>query len=997
MSSNAAGSRYWNQLSSWQRRAIYGLIALVLYSIVGFLVLPEPMRSLLETRVSEMTGQEASLGRLEINPFDFSLSLRRFELSGVEQERQLAFDHLHLNLSVRHLFIGQLVLERFQLDRPLVTLVINQQQEVNWDQLIQKIAVDPNGGSDPEASEDASPLPLRVEHLNISQGQILFDDRSREEPYKADLFPLNLELFNFSTRAQAEEAPYSFKARLDQDTSLSWQGQLSLVPLRSEGALKLEGVRVRRLWEYWQEQFAFEVFQGEVSLSASYTFDGSGDRPVFSIEKGLFQLSDFNLGYKRAADNLISIPELAFKGISIDSGQQTVVIDQLSSRDAQISSQLKRTGEIDLLGLFARVRTAENAMVEQGAGTSASAAAEDMAVEKGELPWEVALTSFELSNYQIDFSDQSLDPSPSWTLQPLALQGGPVTFPQNQPLAFNVGAEVDDGAQLSLSGQLWFSPRVEMDVSVKDFDLSRLQSYLDPLFQVQLEQGKASLDGHLLWQGGEQPQLKLGGHLGVDELVTRDTIDYQEFVKWKALLVEEIAFDQQQRQLSIARIATNTPYARVIIYPDLSVNVSQILSSPTAADEPADETTSSGENGTEDEKPFDVSIGRIEIVEGEANFADLSLTPQFATGIFQLNGRVDGLSSDIDARAVVDISGKVDRYAPVVIKGAINPLSAEAFTDLGVSFKNVELTTLTPYSGKFAGYRIDKGKLSLDLQYQLENRQLQGDNKMVLDQLTLGSRTDSPDATSLPVTLAIALMKDSSGRIDIDLPVSGDLDNPEFSYGSLVAKAFINLITNIISSPFRALGSLLGEDAESYGNIGFPAGSQELSPEVRERLQTLTTALAERPTIKLELTGGSNQAFDWPVYAQLQWQQQLQTLAWQRLKAEGKSVPGTPNDLIVPTELKESLVVERFREYLGEEASQAATLPSLVEMEQVLIRDIKPQPSVLRQLAQQRAAEVRRYLVEALQYPAENLYLLEVNSDAPVEQGRVQIVLSLTD
>ncbi|RRJ84312.1 DUF748 domain-containing protein [Aestuariirhabdus litorea] len=1001
MGSRVSFSSYWSQLGRWQRRGILMLVAVSLYTLVGFLLLPEPIRSLIERETGKLTGRVVTLERLEINPYDFSVTLRGLQLTGEQQEAMLAFRQLHINLSVRHLLIGQLVLEELSLDQPGVDVRVNPEGGINWQQLISEMRPPTEEGVAQE--EAAPPLPLRIEHLRVDDGRVLFEDRSLSEPYQAELAPLNLELFNFSTRPQDGEAPYSFNASLDQETSLSWQGDLSVVPFRSSGEFTLQGVRVRRIWEYLQEQLAFEVYEGKVTLGARYRVDGSEEAMVFSLHEGLFELDDLRLGYKRAADNLIAIPRLAASGIELDSASQSIRVDQLVGQDAQISSQFKRSGQLNLQELFAEAKaidgkaadsTGDEAPLSPGRSGQVSAADQEAA----ELPWSFHLNRFAFSNYRIDFSDRSVESPPSWTLSPVNLEGGPVEFPQENPVEFALDLAVDDGAQAQVSGALWFSPRVEVETRLKGFDLARLQPYIDPLLQLQLEQGRAGIDGKLLWQGGEESQLRFEGDFSIEEFVSRDTIDYLEFVKWQSLLVEGIDFDQQANALSIARVATRKPYARVIIYPDLSVNLSQILSPPeSSASAPAEHKAAPAGDSQTATEPMQISIARVELSEGEANFADLSLQPQFATGIYQLQGSVEGLDSDSSARAAVDISGKVDRYAPVTIKGQINPLSAEAFTDLGLSFSNVELTTLTPYSGKFAGYTINKGKLSLNLHYLLENRQLKGENRMVLDQLTLGSRTDSPDATSLPVTLAIALMKDSKGRIDIDLPVSGDLDNPDFSYGGLIAKALVNLITNIISSPFRALGSLLGDDAESYGQIGFAPGSSELSEAVRTRLQTLVTALEERPTIKLELTGGSSEGFDWPPFARQQWQQQLQLEGWKRLKAEGKAVPSAPEDLLLPAELRSELVFQHYSQQFQGELPADGSRPPVGEMEARLIDAIKPQSSVLRQLAQERAANVRNYLLAELGFMPERLYLMEVNMEAAVEAGEVQVELTLTD
>ncbi len=1039
------------RLKTWQRRCLITLSVVLLYTVVGFFVLPELLRSLVEDKLAERSGRSVSLQKLELNPFDFSVTLRDFSWQGTETEQLLVFQRLYLNLSVRHLFVGELVFENLAIEKPSVGVLINESGELNWQLLVEQLTGDSAGdsagvNSEPQSEEqqpeDSAPVAVRVIDFVLQDGTVEFNDHSHATPYRAVLSPIELKLQNFSTQPESD-APYAFHAILDHGSSFRWGGDIGINPLRSTGVFELEGVAARGLWEYIQDQVAFEVFKGELSLKARYHFDGSGEEPLVQLFDGVYQLEDFTMGFKRASDNLISVPGLTLSGIQIDTLERKVNIEELATRDGQISSQLKRTGEVDLVGLFASAQelsdSSEVAPEEQASSASESSANSSPANEP-EQPWAFSLERFDVNDYRIDFSDHTNVQTPSWTASTINITGGPVEFPQQQPVTLGVELEVDDGTHVRVSGDVLFTPKVTLDIAFTDIDLTRIQPYLDSHVQLQLQQGKASVEGKLNWQGGGDPQLAFEGLFQVNDLLTLDKIDHQEFVKWQSLLIEGIDFDQAQNRLSVSKISTNKPYARVIVYPDLTVNVGQVLSPPESSagsqdqaashtqevsekssDDVASVEADSAESGAVDanaevsmpteekdesarievaateDSVMAINIDQIIITDGEANFADLSLQPQFATGIHMLNGSIKGLTSNPAGRADVDISGKVDRYAPVKITGAINPLSAQAYTDLRLSFANVELTTLTPYSGKFAGYTISKGKLSLDLQYLLEDRKLKGDNRMTLDQLTLGERIDSPDATTLPVTMAIALMKDSQGRINIDLPVSGDLDNPEFSYGALLVKALTNLITNIISSPFRALGSLLGDDAESFGEVGFVAASSELSTDVRERLSTLVKALAERPSIKLELTGGVNSDFDWPVIARQQLDAQRQTLAWQHLKAQGQSVPEKPEDMLVPAEMQTLILQQRYRELYAPELAAEAMLPGDDEIIAMLLEQMPPQKPVLRGLAQARAGEIRRYMLEELQFDTARLYLMEVDIDAVVENGKVSARLSLTD
>jgi hypothetical protein len=337
--------------------------------------------------------------------------------------------------------------------------------------------------------------------------------------------------------------------------------------------------------------------------------------------------------------------------------------------------------------------------------------------------------------------------------------------------------------------------------------------------------------------------------------------------------------------------------------------------------------------------PMDIAIDVVRINKASANFADLWIKPNFAVGILELGGTVKGLSSKTDSRAVVDLKGSVDRYAPAVISGQINPLSASVFSDIAMSFRNMDMTTATPYSGRFAGYEIAKGKLSVELSYKIKDRKLDAGHHFVIDQLELGDRVESPDATSLPVRLAIALLKDRHGLIDVSLPVTGSLDDPQFRLAPLVWKAIFNLVVKAATAPFALLGSLFG-GGEEVNQVNFVPGSATLDDAGRQKLQSLRKMLIERPSLRLDLPAAFSPEVDRPAMLRRQLEAQLATVA-----------PKTGAD--------------RYRQLVAAWRVEAgdATLPALAaafEADRRRAKDAQPPPEAIPQLE---AALLERFVV----------------------------------
>jgi len=325
-------------------------------------------------------------------------------------------------------------------------------------------------------------------------------------------------------------------------------------------------------------------------------------------------------------------------------------------------------------------------------------------------------------------------------------------------------------------------------------------------------------------------------------------------VAWRQLQLDRLEYDALPGRIVVGEVVAARPFLRVVIAPDRTTNVQAAMVPPDSV--PAAFRPAAGQPDT-----MPVRIGRVRVADGTAWFADLTLTPNFATGIQALNGEIRELSSSRVAHAEIQLEGRVDAYAPARISGTINPLNSRGRTDVAVSFQNIELTTFTPYAGKFMGYRIEKGKLDLDLHYRIEDRKLDATNHVFARQFTLGEKVPSPDATRLPVRFAIALLKDREGNIELNLPVKGDLDDPRFSVLPIVMKVLVGLVTKAVASPFALFGALF-DGQEATPAVTFAYGSAELDTTATRVLSAVRQGLADRPGLRLEIAEPAESAAD---------------------------------------------------------------------------------------------------------------------------------------
>jgi hypothetical protein len=267
---------------------------------------------------------------------------------------------------------------------------------------------------------------------------------------------------------------------------------------------------------------------------------------------------------------------------------------------------------------------------------------------------------------------------------------------------------------------------------------------------------------------------------------------------------------------------------------------------------------------------YRMTIDRIRIEHGELDFADHSLALPFGTRIHDFKGAFNGISTQTGALAELELDGRVDEFGLARAVGQIDLFNPTGFMDIKTVFRNVEMTNLTPYTATFVGRKIQSGKLSLDLEYKIKERQLLGENQIIMDKLTLGERVESPTAKNLPLDLAIAILQDSDGKIDLGLPVSGSLDDPQFSYGRIIWKAIGNIITKIVTAPFRALGALFGGGGEKLEKVAFEAGEAGLTPPEKEKFKQIAQILNKRPGLALTVHGAWSAEIDRPTLRELQ-------------------------------------------------------------------------------------------------------------------------------
>ncbi len=599
--------------------------------------------------------------------------------------------------------------------------------------------------------------------------------------------------------------------------------------------------------------------------------------PIATLEK--ITVSD---GQIRLADKTIDVGSILLSGLKTsvikNADNSLNWLELFNSNEAELPSEVNNAQIEKMNTDQADDLTQEKVVVDQ--------------LETNERKaWSFNVAKIGLNDTNVHIQDNSAPSPVKLDIQDASIEFNNVTSDKTKALPVKVAFGVTQGGRFSANGDLWPSPlKADLDVNLSKLSLKPFAPYVNQFALLRLNTGNADVSGKVKLNQEQALKLSFNGKFGVQNLAVVEEADDKPFLSWKRLGSENLKLSLSPNKLHMGNLKIEQPAAKFIIYQDKTTNLNRILRNTADSNQNTQKTEvvndsetaiktnesqpfiqdslinakrpeaeqatvvsrksrSANQNATTDTFPVDIDV--VSINDAKLEFADLSLKPQFGTNIHSLNGVVNSLSTKSDKVAQVEMAGKVDAYGSAKISGSLQPLSATEFTDIKLAFANLDMSKLTPYSGKFAGRYIDSGRLSVDLHYKIKQQQLVAENKFVINKIKLGEKVESDDAADLPLDLAIAILEDSNGVIDLDLPIKGSLDNPEFSFASIAWKAFRNVITKIVTAPFRVLGKLFGGDGEDFDGIHFEAGVSEVAPPELEKLKNVSLALAKRQGLAL--------------------------------------------------------------------------------------------------------------------------------------------------
>lgn len=956
-------------------------IVVIAYLALMLLVLLPALNILAPRIYQQQTGRELRLDKIILlNPFTLTLSVRNAASVNADGSPFWALDLLRMNLSLASLWQRHLVLDELQLGGADIQINQISEDRFNFSEILdfraaQFPAVEPT----PAGAKTESPLQLTVHKLIVTAQHFGLNAPYLSEPLALDLRDFSLVIADLTTDADAEnEAPpapamllrsgaismglssiaveflrgeagfatqlrdlelsaaqLSTAATSDQPLSLSivdasggrleLDATLALGARRAGGRLGLRNIDLLPAWRYLAPTLAFNAERALLDGDLPFALDWS-DTLRYALSDGALALREVQLRSKADAQTAVAFAALQVEGLAVDSTLPLASIAKLTLRDPQLSGWNRDT-QVSLVEMF------------KTGGDDES--------DSEPSAWRIAIDAIETEGGSLRWEASQL-PETALVLAPLNAHVSHVRWPGDEPMQLRFETTLNEKTRIAVQGDLIASTvSGKLDAEIAELPLALANPLLHQQMRATLHSGSLSARAQIALEQGAATRVQSEGRIQQFEM--QGQADKHKLLAWTQLSWQALALDLSARRLRVDQIAIDQPWLQFRLNADGTNNIQQLLTTST----PSDSTGAPGQEAAPaaaTEKPWRMGVKTIDISKASLDFRDNSLASAFRTNITELSGTITNLSTAPQRAAKVALRGSVDGYAPVALSGTLNPFAEEPAMNIALDITNLDLATLTPYSGTYAGYKIDSGRLSVQLVYTLEDGLIRGTNHIVVNQLQLGEQISGPKVRDLPLRFAIYLLTDANGVMDLGVDVTGSVDDPDFSVGSIIWKAFRNLIVKTAASPFRALANLVGgADRDNLDRVSFAPGSDVIAAGESDKLKQLTAALNQKPALKLSIRGHISPSQDIEALRDVALSQQL--------IAEG-DIAGA--DIQQQSAAWQEAVKDLFRERFPERKSEPL---QTMQMNDAMRDNIELPSSALLDLATRRGLALKQALI----------------------------------
>jgi uncharacterized protein involved in outer membrane biogenesis len=839
-----------------------------------------------------------------------------------------------------------------------------------------------------EQKRDEKPFGYRVEEIVVDQGKVIFTDRGPERPFEKRLENIHAEVKELSNEAD-KKATTAISFQTDAKEEFNHSGTLQVTPLVSEGDIEIKSLQLNGLRPYYESVVGVEIKEGFLDLTTHVGVAQKEDKKLEAKLSGLnAALRSLRLDVPGDREPLWRAPLLEIKDTTVDVEKKSIVVASFESRDGIGSIHRNPDGTFNYARLIK---------------TQPAASAPKKPEKEDTAEWAVEIKRSALDRFRVTFEDRMLSPPARMTVSAISFRGENHSNAKNARAKIRAQATINNRGRARLAGTLGVRPVAgRLNVDAQGIEVVPFQPYLADQVNFSLTSGAVGSKGILAVDtaGDGAAKVNYEGNIQVTDFASVEKDGSQDLLKWKSLDLGGIQFALQPMQLRINEIDLAEFYARMILAADGKFNLQNLTVQKTATNETGETKPANPAEPPATAPPAEkqISIGKINLQAGNVYFSDFFVKPNYSANLTGVEGSISELKPE--APGDLAIQAKLDNAAPVDIQGKINPLSKDLYMDIAANAREIELNPMSPYSIKYVGYGIERGELSFKVKYKVENRKLDAQNQIILDQLVFGEKVESPTATKLPVLLAVAILKDRNGVIDVNLPISGSLDSPEFSVGGIILRIIINIITRAVTAPFALLGGAFGGGSGGeLSYIEFDYGRSTLTQSAEAKIKSLATAMNNRPALKLDISGRVDPVNDLEGLKQSSIERKVKAQKMKELVRQG-SAPKSVDDVQVDKAeyeryLKAAYGEEKFskpRNVIG----LAKDLP-VSEMESLMLKNTQASDDDMRDLANRRARAVQDRLLATGQVSPDRLSIVASKPVSSEEKEKTKAKLSRVD
>jgi hypothetical protein len=910
-----------SSLSSKKRKLIYWVLGfLFFYTVAGFLILPPVIRAVAVKQLSSQLDRKVTIEKIELNPYAFSTTIYGLLIMDKDGEPFVSWDKVYVKFQISSLFRKEWTFGEISVTHPYARARMNKDYTLNFSDLVQKFSTNA-----PEVApkEPSKPLLVHVRHLEIIGAKLSVADYTVRTPFKRMIGPLDLNLEDFHT-APDNNSPYSFAGTTDAGENFSWRGYVCLDPLRSEGQLTVDHVTLNNFAPLYQDIVKFNIRSGHFGVHADYRFELSKSNRVAAVYNAAYALNNFKLAEPDSTNDIIEVFHLAVTGASADLETHHAEVGRILASNAKLFLERDKSKAVNVVEIATPRGNASQSGVVLFLLRSVTNAVTMLLNSTNE--WTGIIHEVSYTNCAVHVRDFANSRPATLDLDDISFTAKNISNLSDSNLTAALSLRWNTNGSIKVLATATFAPlTADIHFALDNLNLNTLDPYLESQLNLLIPGASFGLNGdvHVHAPPNGLPIATFQGDTWLNDFHTVDGVTGQDLLKWGSLQISGIDASLNPLTVSINQISVNNASAQIIIETNQTINL--LLALQPAGAGSTEETNAvrvvkkpaASETSVVPAMALpQISISKIVVTNTQLKFIDRSLTPNVNLAVVQAGGTISGISTSQLQHGDIDLHALVDGVGPVQITGHLNPFSGTETNELKIFLTNMDLLPTSPYSGKFAGYRISRGNLSLDLTYHLVGRNLKSQNVITVDRFNFGDKVNSPDATKLPVRLAVAILKDREGKIVLDVPVEGNLDDPKFRIHKVVMRAIVDILTKVATSPFSLLGAAFGGGGEELSYEDFVPGSADVSDASKKKLDTIDKALYERPALQLQLSGSIDPANDRNALQRAALEQELRTRQWNSL-SKSKRETITPDEIVLTPAERTHWVKKLYNEALA--------------------------------------------------------------------------------